>query len=150
MFDVEERIAAWRAAMVKSLGDKTDTIDELESHLREQLHRLALEGHAADEAWRRALERLGPPRELAEEFRKNRSGDPLGWRAAWSVLVVYAVAVLATFVLAVSGRGDGLLGVHVFSVTMGYGAVLAFGTLAIWSFLARAVRGDDPDLPARL
>src|SRR4051812_19061704 len=134
MFDLEERIAAWRAAMVNSLGDKTDPIDELESHLREQLHRLALDGYAADEAWRRALERLGPPRQLADEFRKARSPAPRRWLAAWSVLAVYIAAVLTMFVLAISRRGDGLLGVHVLTVVMGYGAVLAFGVLAIWSF----------------
>ena len=58
MFDLEERIAAWRKSMAAALGDKADAIDELESHLREELHRLALAGRPAAEAWDIAIERL--------------------------------------------------------------------------------------------
>lgn len=39
MFDLEHHIAAWRTARAQSLGDKSEAIDELESHLREQWHR---------------------------------------------------------------------------------------------------------------
>src|SRR5436190_1644789 len=117
MFDVEQRIASWRTAMAASLGEKKDVIDELESHLREQLHRLALEGHAAEAAWERALERLGRPRQLAEEFDKNVSAMPLRWIAAWLVLSSYPLVGLGLLVAAWRrgdgfpvAAGDGLLG----------------------------------------
>jgi hypothetical protein len=149
MFDLEKRIAAWRASMAASLGDKRDILDELESHVREQWHRLALEGLPAEQAWDRAVERLGRPTKLAAEFGKNDSAQPLGWAAGWLVFSVYTLLGLGSMIL-VWRRGDQLLGIHVLSVTMGYGAVLAFGALAIWSFVSRAVGGWDATMAARL
>ena len=150
MFDLERKIVEWRAAMAASLGDKALVIDELESHLREHLHRLALEGHASEDAWRRALERLGSPGRLAEEFAKNGATEPLRWIAAWSVVVLYVLAVLGVFLRLVAAGRDGLLGFHVVTVTMGNGVVLASGALAIWSFVGAAVWGWSPRGAARL
>src|ERR1700722_12296908 len=150
MFDVDRKIVEWRASMAASLGDKADVIDELENHLREHLHRLALEGYAAEDAWGRALERLGSPGRLAEGFAKNRATEPLRWIAAWSVVVLYALAVLAVVVHIVAAPRDGLLAFHVVTVSMGYLVVLAFGALAIWSFVEAAVWGWNPRGAARL
>jgi len=148
MFDLEQRIAAWRESMATALGDKADAIGELESHLREELHRLALAGRPAAEAWDIAYERLGPPRRVAEEFSKLESARPLRWIAAWLVFGVYASTGIGLFVMAVpvlwhGGALETLLSFHVLTVFMGYCAVLAIGALAISSFCFRLVRGWD-------
>jgi hypothetical protein len=155
MFDLEERIADWRKAMAAALGDKADVIDELESHLREELHRLALAGRPAAEAWDIAVERLGPPQRVAEEFGKLESAGPLRWIAAWVVFGVYAstgigLIVMALPVLWQGGDLEILLTFHVLSVFMGYCAVLAFGALAICSFGFRLIRGPDEQAISRL
>jgi hypothetical protein len=151
MLDQEKRIAAWRASMTATLGDKTDLIDELESHLREQLHRLALAGKPADQAWDLAVQQLGQPQLLAAEFGKIGPARPLRWAAAWLVFASYVVVGLVALSSVVWRRGDdGLLALHIGAVTMGYGAVLAFGALAIWSLLSRVIRGTDGNGVARL
>jgi hypothetical protein len=150
MFDLEGKIVEWRASMRASLGDKADVIDELENHLREQLHRLALEGRVGEDAWRLALERLGSPQGLAEEFAKNVATEPLRWIAAWSVVVPFVVAIVGVLIWIVAAGRDGLLGFHVLTVSMGYGIVLASGALAIFSFVESACWGWSPRGAARL
>lgn len=152
MFDLEQRIAAWRLTLAAKLGDKTDLLDELESHVREQMHRCALAGTPAEQAWDLALERLGQPELLAREFGKVEPSRPLRWVAAWLVLASYLVMgiVLMGIMLARPAADDGLLAWHVGAVTMGYGAVLAGGALAVWSFLRRLVGQWDETGFARL
>jgi hypothetical protein len=102
-----------------------------------------------------ALERLGPPRRVAEEFGKLESAGPLRWIAAWLVFGVYACTGIGLIVMAVpvlrrGGALEALLSFHVLTVSMGYFAVLAIGALAIWSFGLRLVRGWDEQAISRL
>jgi hypothetical protein len=144
VFDLERRIQEWRQTMAETLGDRPEIIDELEGHLREEVQRLAQSGQAPERAWEAALQRLGKPGPLAEEFAKVPAGPWLPARLVGLVLVVLS-AGLAWFLLSALGRGrfGPLLACHVFAVTLGYTATLAVGVLAGWSILARAVAGRD-------
>jgi hypothetical protein len=44
MFDLEERIRHWRQAQAHALGGRVEVLDELESHLREEMQRLVTAG----------------------------------------------------------------------------------------------------------
>jgi hypothetical protein len=65
MFDLEQHIREWRQAQTAALGGRTEAIDELESHLREEMNRLVQSGQAMEQAWDTALTRLGAPGQLA-------------------------------------------------------------------------------------
>jgi Cytochrome C assembly protein len=118
--------------------------EELESHLRDEFARLVTGGVPSDEAWRRAVERLGRPEDLAVEFAKVPPGRWLPGVAAAAALGVFAVLLLAVVVPRVRGGQMGpLLAAHVAAITLGYCAALAAGALAVWSLLARACRGED-------
>jgi hypothetical protein len=147
MFDLEQHIGEWRQAQTAALGGRAEVIDELESHLREEMGRLMQSGQAPEQAWHTALARLGTPRQLATEFGKVSATGALGWIPARVVLSIYlALAVGLTWLLFVRWR-DGKIGVllasHQFTITLGYTAAFAVGTLAVWAIFTRAISGWD-------
>ena len=70
MFDLEQAISEWRRRMLAA-GIKTPmTLDELESHLREDLDREMQLGLSGEEAFQVAVKRIGTPVSLKCEFAK--------------------------------------------------------------------------------
>lgn len=68
MFDLEQSIAEWRQQMLAA-GIKTPApLEELESHLREEIERQIQSGASAQEAFRRTVLQIGQPKELKAEF----------------------------------------------------------------------------------
>ena len=147
MFNLELAIAEWRRQMLAA-GLKTPTpLDELESHLREDIRALVLAGQPEAEAFALAVGRLGSAVPLRTEF--NKLKQPAGWPVKIG-LWVYASAMILTAALLsrrVGGGGwDILLYLHVLSVTSGYSAAFVagcFGLIGIcsWRFPARALGG---------
>lgn len=74
MFDLKKEITKWRMRLSeKQTCDKSD-LDELESHLEDEIDQLKLKGLSEQEAFFVAAHRLGDTDELACEFAKvNRS-----------------------------------------------------------------------------
>jgi len=139
--DIERQIECWRRSLPASLAERPDVIDELEGHLRDELARLVAGGVAADEAWAKAVERLGTPDALAAEFAKV---PPARWLPGTVVSAVFLVAGLVGGLIASRvWRGqDGILATHILTVTWGYLAALAAGALAVWAVAEGAYRGD--------
>jgi hypothetical protein len=139
--------------VTSALGAKAEVIEELEGHLREEVQRLVQSGHAPERAWDTALGRLGTPQQLAGEFKKLPP-RPAAWLPGR--LVLAALGGLAAFLgwLLVTkllhGETQLLLAVHVFAVTIGYSAMFAVGALAVWSLVARTLRGWDDQHAATL
>jgi drug/metabolite transporter (DMT)-like permease len=70
MPDLEQQIAQWRRQMLAA-GIKTPVpLDELESHLRDEMEQLAVSGLSAKEAFAAAVRQIGQPNVLGREFRK--------------------------------------------------------------------------------
>ena len=72
MHEVEKRIADWRKGMPRTLSE--ETIDELESHLRDGVTDLMTRGFGPEEAFERAARELGSMSGLAREFEKTDRG----------------------------------------------------------------------------
>lgn len=68
MRELEPRIAAWRETMAAALP--TETVRELEEHLRDQIEALMQRGATPEQAFAEAAERLGEGRALAREFQR--------------------------------------------------------------------------------
>ena len=118
-------------------------IDELEGHLRDELARLVAGGVPADEAWAKAVERLGTPDALAAEFAKVPPARWLPGTVVPAVLLVAGLGVGGTIAARVWGREAGpLLAIHILTITLGYLAALAAGALAVWVVAEGAYRGD--------
>jgi hypothetical protein len=140
MFDLEQQIRSWHQALSGRFANRPDVIDELESHLRDHFDALVQEGRPPEQAWEEALHRLGGAEQLAAEFEKNR---PARWLATWFAtiaLAIFAVPIGTVVAVRVAmKRTDPLLGFHVFAVSVGYGAVLAVGFLALWATIPHAL-----------
>ena len=73
MFNLEQSISAWRSQMLAA-GIRTPVpLDELESHLRDDIERQILSGRSEQQAFALAVRRVGSSNTLNTEFKKNRS-----------------------------------------------------------------------------
>jgi hypothetical protein len=72
MFDLEQSIAEWRRRMLAEATRNASVLDELESHLREDMERQILSGLGEREAFEAAVQRIGQPSSLKCEFEKLR------------------------------------------------------------------------------
>jgi uncharacterized membrane protein len=71
MFQLEQSIADWRRQMLAA-GIKTPVpLEELESHLREEIERQAKSGLDEQKAFEISVQRVGQPKVLNSEFKKS-------------------------------------------------------------------------------
>lgn len=74
MFDLEQAIADWRQQML-AVGIRSPVLlEELESHLREEIERQTRDGMSAAQAFESAVRSLGQPVILKKEFMKFNHG----------------------------------------------------------------------------
>src|SRR5580765_8381549 len=70
MFDLESEIKAWRHELSRA-GISPEAIDELTTHLRDEVAALARSGMDSAEAFRTATARAGDAKSLSREFHKS-------------------------------------------------------------------------------
>ena len=74
MGSLEPSIAEWRAHVSQATGVNGHDVEELETHLREQIADLGAAGLSEDEAFLVAVKRLGDVDEMSREFAVEHSG----------------------------------------------------------------------------
>jgi putative ABC transport system permease protein len=84
MFDLEKGIERWRKSLFKSESMEDGYIEELESHLRDEIRLLIESGLSAEEALRRAIGKMGRPDSIGGEYFKADVRD-VPVRAFWSL-----------------------------------------------------------------
>lgn len=78
VFDLEQRIRSWRAELAGHGSLRLADLDELESHLRDELEALAEAGLEGRDAFVHAVSKLGAAQALGDEFAR---GNPMfAWR----------------------------------------------------------------------
>ena len=90
MSDLEQAISRWRRQMLAS-GIEPPAVDELESHLRDEIEQRQRSGKGFPEAFEVAVQHLGDRTALGEEFRKN---------GRFNAPMIFAFLSLALFVSA--------------------------------------------------
>src|SRR5437899_1789321 len=70
MFNLEQAIAEWRQQMVAAGITTPESLDELESHLREEIEQQIRSGVGEQRAFEAAVEHIGQPSALGAEFAK--------------------------------------------------------------------------------
>ena len=132
MHNLETSIAIWRKKMAHASRLAPDTLDELESHLRETIAQMIRSGVAESDAFQRASVQLGTPHMVASEFQKLPGPD---WLPAKFITGVgFAVALALLFLLLPrlnGGHRDILLAAHVLFLNFGYTAALLLGLMGI-------------------
>jgi len=118
MFDLNEQINKWRNGLAQSQTlDKAD-IDELESHLREEIGQLTALQLSDEEAFLIAAHRLGSTESLAVEYEKINRGATFRHRLFWIAtgvlgyfLVTYLADAISIALSVTSGSMDYYTGV---------------------------------------
>jgi hypothetical protein len=71
MFNLEEKISAWRNQMLAA-GIKTPVpLEELENHLRDEIQQQMKLGLSAQKAFETSVQKIGQPKVLKGEFKKS-------------------------------------------------------------------------------
>jgi len=132
MHNLEKSIAEWRKTMMAARGVSHETVDELETHLRENVDQLVRSGMAELEAFQRAVTQLGGARTIASEFQKLDQPTWLPVKVAIGAGGVTALALAIVLIVRFdAGRLSFLLASHVFMVTLGYTTTFLVGGLGI-------------------
>lgn len=131
MPDLEKQIAEWRDTLSTQHLER-ETLDELESHLRDHIERLVQEGMSEAEAFETAATQLGQGETLAAEFQKLEQHAWLPIKVAAGIgILIAALLAIALLVSINSDRSGILLASHVFCVTLGYTATFLLGLLGV-------------------
>jgi len=133
MHNLEQLIVGWRKTMMTAPNVGRETLDELESHLRENVDKLVSSGMSEPEAFQHAVAQLGSALTIASEFQKlDQSPTWLPVKVAIGVGVAVALTLVGfLFARFEGGRSSFLLACHVFTVTLGYMTVFLSGALGI-------------------
>jgi hypothetical protein len=70
MFDVKQSIAEWRRRMLAAGIKAPVPLEELESHLRDEIERRTKSGQGEEEAFNSAVQEIGPASMVQTEFEK--------------------------------------------------------------------------------
>lgn len=106
MFNLESSINLWREQMLAAGIQSPVPLDELESHLREEIQELTASGKEPSTAFASAVEKFGPARTLHQEFKKDSGINALSFHRFATVPGVLAVLWFAgclTDLITVSG-----------------------------------------------
>src|SRR5215831_5782328 len=95
MHDLEKLIAEWRKSAAKNVN--AETLDELETNLRETTEQLARSGMNLPDPVQRAVTELGAMRKISSEFQKL--DEPL-WLPVKLVIGVTALLTLGLAIFA--------------------------------------------------
>jgi hypothetical protein len=148
MSDVEKQIEQWRKTFATSEAFSASDLDELESHLREEMERLTPVGLSGTEAFLVARHRLGATEALEGEYAKvntdRRALLRLSWMAAgvfvyilagYAALAVSHGGVLAVVLLGVGGLGVTALALVGVATKIVAGAALL---VIVWTCVRRS------------
>src|SRR5688572_3545734 len=98
MFDLGRAISEWRRQLADGGIDSPEVLDELESHLREDVQQQIRSGLNPQQAFNSALQRFGQRHALHTEFNKINGGAKLLDR-----LMGLLSVILAAFIIWMSG-----------------------------------------------
>ena len=71
MYDLNKEIAKWKSSVSRQRACSRDELNELESHLREEIDVLIGRGVTESEAFAEAVARMGAAEEISDEFAKD-------------------------------------------------------------------------------
>ena len=122
MFNLEQAITEWRRQMTAGGIKSPAVLDELESHVREEMERLVRSGSDAEKAFEAAVRKIGPASALKNEFKKTAAaavGEKLMIAAAVLVLAFGVFLSTLTVLLCYLTAAERLMGFIVIGLTFG-------------------------------
>jgi hypothetical protein len=90
MFDLSKEITKWRKTLSEKQMCYISDLDELESHLKDEIDQLKSHGLSEQEAFLVGTHRLGKPDALADEFAKVNESLWLRTKCFWGIYALFA------------------------------------------------------------
>ena len=156
MFDLESAISQWRQEM-REAGLVHDVLDELETHLRDEMDNQIRCGVDVQHAFKAAAQQIGAAAAVRSEFKKvgSMKGSNMNHNRVYTAtLAVFAVynAIIITCGLAfwrmVGGQVNEPMGKYpAWSIPWLFWITCAYTVLIVWTLIARRYR---PELGRRL
>jgi hypothetical protein len=94
MFDLNQQIIQWRKSLGQSESLVRSDLDELESHLRDQIDQLTLSGLSPEEAFWVAQRRIGNAANLPGEYAKVNGSAVFRRRLQWMLVGILAYLLI--------------------------------------------------------
>jgi hypothetical protein len=133
MFNLDHAITEWRRQMSAGGVQNSAVLDELESHVREDVERQMRSGADAQKAFDAAVKKIGPASALKNEFKKSTAAaiiEKLMIVVAAFIMAFGAFLSVVTLLLCYPSVAERAVGFIVISLT--------FGTLCVWpAFISR-------------
>jgi len=105
MFQLESAIQNWRNGLQQNQTMLPEDLDELETHLRDQMDTLALSGLTAEETFWVASHRIGDNAAVAQEFAKVNTAAIWKHRAFWMIFGIF-ISMLITSLAQVMSKSS--------------------------------------------
>jgi len=125
-FNLDTAVAAWRQSLKTNRSFSMDDLDELENHLRDHVEALLEEGHSTEEAYRKAITRMGNLPELEPEYGKVKYGTSRRYSSIQSD-VRWIMAMFRNYLLTsyrYLGRHKAFAAINLFGLTIGLAGCL--------------------------
>jgi hypothetical protein len=133
MFNLDRAITEWRRQMTAGGVKDSAVLDELESHVREDVERQTRSGVDAQKAFEAAVKRIGPASALKNEFERSMAAvlaEKAMMGTAIFVLAFGAFLSMVTLLMCYHTLAERVMGFIVIS--------LSFGTICVWpAFISR-------------
>jgi len=102
MFDLNEQIDKWRSNLAQSQTLDNSDINELESHLREEIENLTALKLSDEEAFLIATYRLGDTAGLSDEYEKINRGKRFRQNVSWMITGILTYLLATHFATVIS------------------------------------------------
>jgi Cytochrome C assembly protein len=133
MPDLEALLQDWQRSLTVAFGGSAEIVEELESHLREEIVRLTQAGQEPGAAFACAQAKLGRPADLAAEY--ARVAAPVGWLPIPIGLGLFVLLLgffaWVFFLPKLLVGGYAVLVAHVAALVAGYAVAFYAGLLGI-------------------
>jgi len=142
MFDIDQAISRWRQEMAAGGIKSSKVLDELESHLRDDVRSLESAGTPEAQAFQIAVSRLGDTASVSTEFKKLSNKASVTLKVGVLLWAGLSTALAASLLMGFfpgqpmtvipMSAGNLLLLAHAFCLTAGYTAAFLTGGLGIY------------------
>jgi hypothetical protein len=103
MFELDSAITNWRNSLLVNQNITDNNVDELESHLRDEVDSLMLSGLSNEEAFMISTHRIGDQQTIDQEFAKVNTTEIWRQRVFWMLSGVFVFMVIDSLSLFLHG-----------------------------------------------
>src|SRR6476646_3282584 len=109
MPDLDNLITGWRKSLLADGKVSSETVDELEDHLRENISQFLRSGMTEVDAFRRAVEELGGAASISAEFQRLERVTWLPMKLVTGIAITAALAITTLVIARFNPGRSGLL-----------------------------------------